>query len=52
MKELSKKDLNKVIGGIVPVIIGGVALYLIKDAWSHSDQIANGFKAGFQAGRK
>lgn len=52
MKQLSKDDLNKISGGAIPVIIGGVVIYLIKDAWSHSDQIAKGFKSGFNAGRK
>jgi bacteriocin-like protein len=43
---LTEDEMMAVEGGIGPIGIG-VLLWLAKDAWSHTDQIINGFKKGF-----
>jgi len=44
-KVLSDIELKKINGGVYNWI-APLGIYLLKDAWTHSDQIINGFKAG------
>ncbi|GGD05443.1 hypothetical protein GCM10011573_38620 [Enterococcus wangshanyuanii] len=43
-KVLSDKELKKIDGGAVWLY--PIGLYLLKDAWTHTDQIVKGFQAG------
>ena len=49
-KELNDKKLKKIGGGVFPVIpvaVGGFVVYMGKQAFEHADQIAKGFKKGW-----
>lgn len=50
-KKLSDSKLSSIQGGVAPIIIAG-AIFLAKDAWDHYDQIAAGFKKGWNGGRR
>ncbi|WP_160621054.1 bacteriocin [Mixta intestinalis] len=54
MRKLTDKEINKVSGGARPVIAAALAVggYLLKDGWSHTDQIVNGFRAGYRSTRR
>lgn len=48
-QKLSDTELSEISGGVAPLIVfGAVGLFVLKDGWSHTDQIVKGFKKGWR----